>query len=525
MGVTEDVAPGGPSRAAVALGVGGLGVDDVWRVAVEGARLEVSPEVEERLAAGRAVVERALAGDRLVYGLNTGLGHQRDVRVSHDELAEYQVRMIVAHAGGLGPALPDEDVRAIVVARVAGFAAGGSGVSPAACRALVDLLDAGVHPVVPEVGSVGASDLMHLAAVAMVLIGRGQARLGGEVLPGAEALVRAGLEPYRPEPKDGLALLSANAASIGTGALAVRRAERLADLADLVAALSLEALVANVSAFDDEVARAKPIPGQVRVAANVRDHLRGSYLADPATVVSVQDPLSLRTVPQVHGAWREQLAFARRAVEAELNAVGDNPLVSVATGRTVSNGNFSPMVLALAFEGLRVALAHVGLLAERRLHKLTLVHFEAEADAGLRRTDGPDLAVGGDPDGPDDGPDRDVPGLLAYAAAAVLGELKALAAPVTLSCPPLDFDVEDHATMAPLAVATTRQALDKLETILVVEAITATTVLRAAHPRRRLGEGTAAFFATVRRALAGLGPHGSGADAVEAVRAAVAGRG
>lgn len=509
----------------VLLTADGLSLEDLWRVAVDGERLEVAPEVDERLAAGRAVVERMLDGDRLVYGLNTGLGHQRDRRVSREELMEYQVRIVVGHAGAVGPPLPDEHVRALMAARVAGFAAGGSGVTPAACHALVDLLNAGVHPVVPEVGSVGAADLMHLAAVAKVLIGRGHARLDGETLKGAEALERAGLEPYVLQPKDGLALVSANSASIGMGALAVRQAERLVDLADAVVALSLETLSANPSPFDERAARAKGVPGSVLTAANVRAHLQGSALYDPATVLSVQDSLSLRTVPQVHGALREQLTFARRAVEAELNGMGDNPLVSVEDDEMISNGNFHPMVLAIAFEGLRVALAHVGQISERRLHKSTLIHFEASAsllEAGeVLEIEPDDEEVHGDDS---DVADYEAPGLLAYAAAELAAELKSLADPVTFDVPPLDFDIEDHATLAPLAVATARRSLQKLETILVIEAITSATLLQARRPRPRLGTGTAALYGQVRQAFRSLDPDSSGADAVEIVRAALSPR-
>jgi len=494
--------------APVVLGLDGLTVDDVHRVAVERAPLELTRDVVARLEAGRGVVDQALAAGKLIYGLNTHLGHGRDTPVSLEELAMWQVRMVVVHAGGVGEPLPDEAVRAMMVARVAGFARGGSGVHPDLCRTLLEMLNAGVHPIVPEVGSVGAGDLMHLAAIGMVAIGQGSARYGEEVLTGAEAMARAGLTPAVLRAKDGLAVISANATSIGLGALVMRRAAEVADLADEVAALTFEALSANLSPFDEEAARAKPFRGQITTAARVRRLLRGSYLSDPETIVSVQDALSLRTVPQVHGALRDQLAYTQQAVEVELNAQADNPLVSVETGRIFSTGNFSPMTMAIALEGLRVALAHVGLLAERRAHKVANLLFER-------------LVLGADGDEP---ATLMVPGLLTYSAAAVLAELRHLANPVTLNCPPLDADFEDHASLAPLAVTTTTQCLDRLETILLIEAMTAAQTIVLLQPAPRLGEGTAALYDYLLQTLGRPEGNASGADAVAAVRAALRGR-
>ena len=199
----------------------------------------------ERVKASRAVVERALEGDAMIYGLNTGLGSRRDRRVSREDLARYQVQMVRDHAGGVGPPLPDEDVRALMAARIAGIARGGSGAHPGALDTLVGMLNGGVHPVVPEVGSVGASDLMHMAAIAMVVIGRGDARLDGRTMPGGEALTRAGIAPHQLHPKDGLALISGNGVSIGLGALAALDAERTVILADVAGALTLEAIAGN----------------------------------------------------------------------------------------------------------------------------------------------------------------------------------------------------------------------------------------------------------------------------------------
>jgi len=490
---------------SVRLGPAGLACEDVRRVAVERARLELAPEVDELMRRGREVIERAVDGDELVYGLNTLLGHGRDERLPREALVGYQLDTIRGHAGGIGEPLPDEDVRAIVLVRVSSAARGSSGLHPEAVHALVDLLNAGVDPVLPAVGSVGAADLMHMGAVGLVLVGEGWAHHRGEVLPGGEALRRAGLEPYVPRPKDGHSLLVANGAAAGPGALAVLEGERLARLADGAVALMIEGIHGNPSPFDEEVVRAKPLPGQIAAAAHIRELLAGSYVHDEA--VSVQDPLSVRTAPQVHGGLRDQLRFAREAVEVELNATDDNPFVSFERGELLSNGNFHPMTLALAFDALRVGIAHVAMCSERRLHRVAGAFWDVERlhRRDARRGDGP-LQRGG----------------TSYAAAAVVSELKALAAPVTVHCPPLDSDQEDHATLAPSAVAATRRALAGLEAVLACELLAAYESLWLRDEGLpRLGTGTKELYERVGAAAAAVPPAASSAALVDAVRAAL----
>ena len=245
----------------------------------------------------------------------------RDHRVPLDVLQRYQRQMIDAHASGIGPPLAAEDVRAAMLARISGAARGGSGLTLEAIGLLVAMLNAGVHPLVPRDGSVGAGDLMHMAAIGVVMIGRGEAELEGELLPGGVALARAGLTPIVAQPKEGLALVSSNGVAIGAGALVAEEAQRLARLADLACALSLEATSGNPGPWDEAAAAAKAIPGQIAAAAEVRALLAGSYLHDPETVLSVQDPLSFRVAAQINGAYREQVtrrrAFGRGRAERD----------------------------------------------------------------------------------------------------------------------------------------------------------------------------------------------------------------
>jgi histidine ammonia-lyase len=493
---------------AVVVGAGGITPADVVRVARDGARVELTAEVEATISASRAVVERLIAGDRLIYGLNTGLGHMRDHRVPLEVLERYQRQMIEGHASGIGPPLDTADVRAAMLARISGAARGGAGLALATVQLLTAMLNAGVHPIVPSAGSVGAGDLMHMAAIAVVLIGRGEAELHGELLPGGVALAQAGLAPIVAQPKEGLALVASNGVAIGAGALVADGALRLAQLADLTCALSLEAVRGNPGPFDEAAAAGKDIPGQVASAAEIRRQLAGSYLHDPATALSVQDPLSFRVAAQVNGAYREQVTAAGHAVQVELNGIGDNPMVLVERGTLISNGNFQPVQLALAFDALRIGIAHVAMISERRMNTLTTLRF-ADPRLMLAGLDDTELAQ--------QSPRR---ALVQYAAASLLAELKHLAAPVSIHLPPLDLDVEDHGTVAPSVVFTTRRALALLDTILTCEAQIAIDLMDA-QGVPALGRGTRAAYDRVRAAWAELPEGAPPALVVEATRAAL----
>jgi histidine ammonia-lyase len=478
-------------------------VEEIVEVAA-GARVELAPDARATIAASRAVVDRALVSGDPVYGLNTGVGHMKDARLPDEALRAAQEFLVISHAGGIGPPLPSDIVRAAIAVRLNGIARGGSGASPAAADALAAMLNAGVHPIVPQTGSIGAGDLPLMACIALVALGRGRAEVGGEVVDGGEALRRAGIAPLRLAPKDGLTLMSANGISIGQGALLVARAAAVVRAADVVAALSLEAIRGNPSFTAAVVGEAKPFPGQIEAGRNMRAALAGSALHEPGAPRSIQDPLSFRVAPQVHGALHELVAYARRAVEIELNALSDNPLVSIADEAMVSNGNFHPVVLALAFDSLRVAIAHVGQLSERRMGQLWDTFFAGVANLGL---------------GPPPGETPELVGLsLRYPAAAVFTELKQLAAPASLDAPSLDIGVEDHATSAPLSVRKTATALGLLEDILSIELFLARDVLTTLPGAPRLGLGTAAALRTVEQAMAEAGADRSTANVHRSLR-------
>ncbi len=464
-----------------------------------GTRVELDETARSTIAASRAVVDRMLAGDEPIYGLNTGVGHMKDTRLPPEELRRAQVMLLMTHAGGTGFPLPVETVRAAMAVRLNGIARGGSGASPGVADVLVAMLNGGVHPVVPSRGSVGAGDLGQLASVGQVALGAGRAEHGGDILPGREALARAGIEPLRLEPKDGLTFMSSNAFSIGEAGLVLARAQRIAEQADVSAALSLEATRSGTSIVQPSVGEAKPFPGQIESCATVLASLEGSDLLEAGAARSVQAPLSFRVIPQVHGAVREAIDAASRAVSIELNGRGDNPLVSIEHDAMVHNGNFHPIVMAIAFDQLRVALAHVGQLSERRMSHLWDAFFEGVSRAGPATPGQPasSAAPGSEP--------PELFGLpLRYPAAATFAELKQLAAPATLDVPPLDIGVEDHATNAPLAVRATAHALELLEELLSIEVLLAGDVLGTMQPPPVLGLGTGAVFAGSRAAIEAL---------------------
>ncbi|MGH7504557.1 MAG: histidine ammonia-lyase [Longimicrobiales bacterium] len=462
-----------------------LRLEDVERVAGKDApELELGGAARRRVAASRAVVDRAVEEGRVVYGITTGFGALAEVRIPHDRIRELQVNLIRSHAAGIGEPLGEAQTRAIVLLRANVLAAGCSGVRPELIDLLLGLLNRRVHPVIPCWGSVGASgDLAPLSHLALVLIGEGEAVHGGERVPGAEALRRARLAPVILEAKEGLALNNGTQVVTGIGALALLRAERAVETAEVAGAMSLEALRGTPDAFDEAIQRVRPHAGQRTSAARLRALLAGSAIreshrdGDPR----VQDAYSLRCMPQVHGAARHAFAFARSVIEVEINSVTDNPLVFPEDGRILSGGNFHGQPVAQALDLLAIACADLGSISERRTARLV-----DPALSGLPAFLSRDAGVQS--------------GLMMaqIAAASLVAELRLRAHPASVDSVPTDANREDHVSMGVAAALKAQESVRLLEAVLALELMTAAEGLEFLRPLEP-GAGVAAAHALVRQ--------------------------
>ncbi|OYT72544.1 MAG: histidine ammonia-lyase [Chloracidobacterium sp. CP2_5A] len=432
-------------------------------------RVELAPEVSARLAEARAVVTDILAQGRTVYGVNTGFGRLSSATIPPTALAELQVNLVRSHACGVGKPLSEAETRAMMLLRANVLARGLSGARLVALERLVALLNAGVHPIIPEKGSVGASgDLAPLAHLALTLIGEGEARFQGERLPSAVALKRAGLQPLTLEAKEGLALLNGTQAMCAVGGLALAQLLELAELADVAGALSLDALHGTVAAFDPRIHAARPHAGQITVAARLRDLLAGSeIMASHRECPRVQDAYSLRCMPQVHGAARDVFEFARRTLETEFNSATDNPLVFTDTGDVISGGNFHGAPVALALDACAMAAATLGGIAERRIERLLNPDL-SELPAFLARQPGTQSGLM----------------MAQVAAAALCNENMGLAHPASVGSLPTGAAKEDFVSMGMTAALKLRAAADNVANILAIEFLAATQALPFLRPRR-----------------------------------------
>jgi histidine ammonia-lyase len=364
---------------SVALSGNDLTFPQLHDVALRGEQVELTPASTERMNASRAVVERLVASGSAAYGINTGFGKLASVRISTEQVRQLQVNLVRSHACGLGVSLSEAETRAMMLLRANALAKGFSGVRPHVVETLCKMLNAKVHPVIPSQGSVGASgDLAPLAHLAQVVIGEGRATFRGEVLPGGEALKRAGITPVALEAKEGLSLLNGTQGMLALLSLALRDADILVDTADVAASLSLDALRGSPGAFDPRIMQARAYAGAGRTARNLARLNEGSQIRESHRALEkdprVQDAYSLRCTPQVHGAVRDSLAQAREMAAVELNSATDNPLVFVRdanNGDIVSGGNFHGQPLAMAADQVAIAIATLGGIVERRIEQMT----------------------------------------------------------------------------------------------------------------------------------------------------------
>ena len=435
-----------------------------------GEEVSLASDARERVERARGFIEEIVARNEVVYGVNTGFGALSEVSIAADELRELQLNLVRSHACGVGEPLPEAAVRAMILHRANVLAKGFSGCRPAVIDTLIAMLNGGAHPVIPSRGSVGASgDLAPLAHLALVAVGEGEAIFLGERMPGGEAMRRAGIRPLRLEAKEGLALLNGTQGMTAVGGLALLNAVRLSEAADVIGAMTLEALRGTPVAFDEKIHLARPHPGQQASARRLRDLIEGSEIReshrDRAVDPRVQDAYALRCMPQVHGAVRDALEHARGIVEVEINSATDNPLVFIDEREVLSGGNFHGEPVALALDYAAIAVADLGTIAERRVERLvnpTLSGLPAFLSPYPGTNSGLMIAQ--------------------VTAAALIAENNVLAHPASVFTLPTSANKEDHVSMGMTAALKFAQVVNNVETILAIELLCAAQGLEFLKP-------------------------------------------
>jgi len=462
-----------------------LSLEEIRDVARGGVHVELAPEALARVERARALVDRVAAGEAAAYGINTGFGTLAEVRIDRKDLRTLQRNLLLSHAAGVGTPLPVPEARALLLLRCNVLAKGYSGIRPRTLQLALDMLNRGVIPVVPERGSVGASgDLAPLAHLALVLIGEGEAFVGTERLLGRAALARAGLEPVVLEAKEGLALVNGTQAMCAVGALALLRGEALTEVADLAGAMTLEGLLGSHRPFIPPIQAVRPHPGQTAVAEHLRALLRDSEIVvSHADCSKVQDPYSLRCMPQVHGAVRDGLSYGRRVLSIEVHSATDNPLVFPGEDLIVSGGNFHGQPVSLALDVLAIACTQLSAISERRVEQLVnpalsgLPPFLAK-NSGLNS--GFMIAQ--------------------VTSAALVAESRVLSHPASVDSIPSSAGREDHVSMGMTAALKARQVVEFTRSCLAVEVLVAAQALDFRKPLRA-GRGVAAAHAAVRQVV------------------------
>lgn len=431
------------------------------------ARIKISPSVSQKVKKSRDFVEKALRQGEKIYGVTTGFGLLSDQVIDRSQIEVLQRNLIRSHSVGVGRYFDEITTRAIMVLRANVLAMGYSGVRLEVLKRLVDMINRSVHPLVPEQGSVGASgDLAPLAHLASVVIGEGEAIFQGKVMPGKRAMEKAGIPLVTLKAKEGLALINGTQIMTAVGLLAVLRAERLYKVADIIGACTLDALKGSLRAFDPDIQKVRPFPGQLAVSKNFQKLGQHSEIVESHQFCSkIQDAYSLRCIPQVHGAVRDALAFVRRTLEIEVNSATDNPLIFADQGKILNCGNFHGEPVAFALDLLGMVVAELGGISERRIEKLinpalsglpAFLTSEGGLHSGLM--------------------------MVQVSAAALASENKVLAHPASVDSIPTSADKEDHVSMGSIAARKGRDIVRNVEHILAMELLCATQGLEFLLP-------------------------------------------
>lgn len=432
------------------------------------AGVGLAPEAVSAMQASRALIDRLAAGDAPIYAVNTGVGLLANVRIPREDLDQLQRNVIRSHSAGVGDPLAREVVRAMMLIRANVLAKGFSGIRPLVAERLCDLLNCGVTPVVPSQGSVGASgDLAPLAHMALVLMGEGEAEYEGAVLPGGEALARAGIEAIELHPKEGISLINGTQAMLAIGCLELDAAESLVESAEVICALTLDAQRGTPRAFDERIHAARPHAGQVKSAARLRELLEDSEIRQShITCTRVQDAYSLRCVPQVHGAVRDAVSEARRVFGIELNSATDNPLVF--GDDILSGGNFHGEPLAFQLDFLAIALSALAGISERRIDRLVNPALNEDLPPFLAGHAGLESGLM----------------MAQVTAASLVAENRVLAHPASTGSITTSGNKEDFVSMGMTSATKLQQIVRNTRAVLAIEALTAARALDLLAPLR-----------------------------------------
>lgn len=459
--------------------------------APDAPRVEISAQAAQLVSRAAEAVQTLLKRGTIAYGITTGFGAFKDRIIPPEQVEQLQRNILISHAVGVGNPFDIPTTRAIMLIRANTLSRGHSGIRLATLQLLVEMLNKGIHPIIPEKGSLGASgDLAPLAHMALPLIGEGTVEYQGEIMSGAEAFQRAGLEPVTLAAKEGLALTNGTSIMTALGVLQTLRAERYSQTADIAGCLSLEALNGTDLAFDERIHNLRPYPRQKECAAYLRSLLKDSQFTREHTSLNVQDAYTLRCMPQVHGAVRDAIAYARWIFEIELNAVTDNPLIFIDDQGEItvlSGGNFHGEPLAIAMDYLAFSVAELGNISERRIMRLTDECSNTHVLPAFLTNEG-GLNSGFM--------------IVQYTAAALATENKVLSHPASVDTIPTSANVEDHVSMGATAALKLRSVLDNVEQILAIELMSAAQGVdfrkQAIGPDKTLGQGTRGVYALLR---------------------------
>ncbi|MFW6147347.1 MAG: histidine ammonia-lyase [Thermodesulfobacteriota bacterium] len=469
----------------ITLGIDGMSLEDLEAVARKGAQVRLAKESEERLISTRKLVEQWVEQGKTIYGITTGFGALSEVGISREQTKQLQKNILMSHAAGVGPVLDEPTVRAVMTLRIKDLARGHSGIRLETVQHLIELLNRGIHPVIPEQGSVGASgDLAPLAHLSLVLIGQGEAVYSGKRMPGRKALRDCGLEPIELEAGEGLALVNGTQMMTAIGGLSVSDSKRLAKMTDIAAAMSLEVLMGTRTEFDSRIHQVRPHPGQITAADNMERITRNSEIISSHKDCSrIQDAYTLRCSPQVHGASKDVISYAQRVVETEMNSSTNNPLIFSESEEFLLGGNFHGQPVALAMDFLSMGLSELANISERRVERLLNPQLSG-LPAFLVSNGGLNSGFM----------------LAQYTAASLVSENKALSHPASVDSIPTSANKEDHVSMGSIAARKCRQILRNTEYVIAIEFLCAAQAMDL-FTNLKPGEGTLAAYRTIRDAV------------------------